>query len=169
MTTTAETGNAPGAAPGDWEAAASVRAARLEARLGDPYDPANPHGLRALFAADDRRTPPRETEELLDDTGLAAEFVPVGYGGRLTRADLLARTLRPVFRRDVALGFGHGITSLFAIGAVWAAGSEEQRRPAADGRRSCTTNSPTPTPSCVTSTPPLPRPAAAISSPAART
>jgi alkylation response protein AidB-like acyl-CoA dehydrogenase len=128
MTTTAETGNAPGAAPGDWEAAASVRAARLEARLGDPYDPANPHGLRALFAADDRRTPPRETEELLDDTGLAAEFVPVGYGGRLTRADLLARTLRPVFRRDVALGFGHGITSLFAIGAVWAAGSEEQRR-----------------------------------------
>ncbi|MFE1327353.1 acyl-CoA dehydrogenase [Streptomyces sp. NPDC058735] len=127
MTTTAETGQAPGTAPGDWDAAASLRAARLEARLGDPHDPANPHGLRALFAADDRRTPPRRTEELLDETGLAAEFVPVRYGGRLTRADLLARTLRPVFRRDVALGFGHGITSLFAAGAVWAAGTEEQR------------------------------------------
>ncbi|MEU0082501.1 acyl-CoA dehydrogenase, partial [Micromonospora tulbaghiae] len=98
------------------------------ARLGDPHDPANPHGLRALFAADDRRTPPRETEELLDETGLAAEFVPAEYGGRLTRADLLARTLRPVFRRDVALGFGYGITSLFATGAVWAAGDDKQRR-----------------------------------------
>ncbi|MFH9015571.1 acyl-CoA dehydrogenase [Streptomyces sp. NPDC017943] len=139
MTTTAETGHVPGTAPGGWERAADLRAARLEARLGDPYDPANPHGLRALFAADDRRTPPRATEELLDEVQLAAEFVPLAHGGRLTRADLLARTLRPLFRRDVALGFGHGITSLFAIGAVWAAGSDQQRRRLArlllDGRR----------------------------------
>ncbi|MCP9994549.1 4'-phosphopantetheinyl transferase superfamily protein [Streptomyces werraensis] len=59
--------------------------------------------------------------------GWAAEFVPAAYGGRLTRADLLARALRPVFRRDVALGFGHGITSMFATGAVWAAGDERLR------------------------------------------
>ncbi|MEG8281322.1 acyl-CoA dehydrogenase [Streptomyces sp. AHA2] len=127
MTTTAETGHAPGTAPGDWERAANARAARLETLLGDPYDSANPHGLRALFTADDQRTPPHHTEELLDRTNLAAEFVPLAHGGRLTRADLLARTLRPVFRRDVALGFGHGITSLFAAGAVWAAGSRQQR------------------------------------------
>ncbi|WP_327726230.1 acyl-CoA dehydrogenase [Streptomyces sp. NBC_00487] len=126
MTTTA-IGTTP-AGPGQWEADTRGRAARLEALLGDPYDPANPHGLRALFAADERRQPPAATEELLTGAALAAEFVPAEYGGRLTRADLLARVLRPVFRRDVALGFGHGITSLFAAGAVWAAGTPEQRR-----------------------------------------
>ena len=118
MTTTAETTRAPLTDRSRWEADATARATRLEALLGDPYDPANPHGLHALFAADDRRTPPAETEALLAATGLGAEFVPVEHGGLLTRADLLARALRPVFRRDVALGFGYGITSLFATGAV---------------------------------------------------
>ncbi|MGP4012669.1 acyl-CoA dehydrogenase [Streptomyces sp. 4N124] len=110
------------------EAAALTRAARLDALLGDPHDPANLHGLKALFAADARREPPAETEQLLTETGLGAEFVPAEYGGRLTRADLLAKVLRPVFRRDVALGFGSGITSLFATSAVWSAGTEGQRR-----------------------------------------
>lgn len=128
MTITAETATTAAPGRGRWEAHALARAARLEALLGDPYDPANPHGLRALFDADRRRTPPAATEALLDEVGLAAEFVPLEHGGRLTRADLLARTLRPVFRRDVALGFGYGITSLFATGAIWAAGTPEQRR-----------------------------------------
>lgn len=109
------------------EADALARAARLESLLGDPYDRGNPHGLHALFTADDRRTPPAETEDLLTQAGLGAEFVPARHGGLLTRADLLARALRPVFRRDVALGFSHGITSLFAAGPVWAAGTDEQR------------------------------------------
>ncbi|MER6120905.1 acyl-CoA dehydrogenase [Streptomyces sp. NPDC001743] len=115
-----------------WESDARTRASRLEALLGDPYDPANPHGLRALFAADARSAPPAATEDLLAGTDLGAEFVPVEYGGRLSRADLLARVLRPVFRRDVALGFGYGITSLFATGAIWAAGTPTQRRGTAD-------------------------------------
>ncbi|MEV5156257.1 acyl-CoA dehydrogenase [Streptomyces werraensis] len=131
MTGIAHGAPAPGGPPGHWEAAARARAARLETLLGDPYDPANPHGLRALFTADERRHPPSATEALLDEEGWAAEFVPAAHGGRLTRADLLARALRPVFRRDVALGFGYGITSMFAVGAVWAAGSEAQRRDAA--------------------------------------
>ncbi|WP_405783680.1 acyl-CoA dehydrogenase [Streptomyces sp. NBC_00859] len=128
MTTTAETPGRPSATRGRAEADALIRAQRLEARLGDPYDPANPHGLSALFAADARCTPPAETEALLTEEGLGAEFVPAPLGGRLTRADLLARALRPVFRRDVALGFGHGIISLFAAGAVWAQGDARQRR-----------------------------------------
>lgn len=130
-----ERGRTPAPAPApdvDAEADAVRRATRLEMLLGDPYDPANPHGLSALFAADDRRTPPAETESLLIRAGLGAEFVPAEYGGRLTRADLLARVLRPLFRRDVALGFGAGITSLFAAGAVWAAGTGRQRRHLAD-------------------------------------
>ncbi|QNT98161.1 acyl-CoA dehydrogenase (plasmid) [Streptomyces griseofuscus] len=132
MTTTAETIHPPGTPSGRTAADAFARAARLEALLGDPYDPANPHGLRALFAADARRVPPAETESLLAGTGLGAEFVPAVHGGRLTRADLLVRALRPVFRRDVALGFGYGITSLFAAGAVWAAGDARQRQDVAD-------------------------------------
>lgn len=131
-TATAGTTAPPSAGRGRWEADAVARAARLEALLGDPYDPANPHGLRVLFAADERRIPPAETEALLTEAGVGAEFVPAEYGGLLTRADLLARALRPVFRRDVALGFGYGITSLFAAGAVWAAGTARQRRTVAD-------------------------------------
>ncbi|MFF5448531.1 acyl-CoA dehydrogenase family protein [Streptomyces sp. NPDC012888] len=111
----------------DVAAAARDRAARLEALLGDPHDPANPHGIAALCAADARGEPPAPTEELLTRAGLAAEFVPAEHGGRLTRADLLATTLRPLFRRDLALGFGFGITSLFATAPVWAAGSARQR------------------------------------------
>ncbi|MGT2532930.1 acyl-CoA dehydrogenase [Streptomyces nojiriensis] len=106
---------------------AAARAARLETLLGDPHDPANPHGIAALAEADSRRTPPAATEELLAGARLGAEFVPAGDGGRLTRADLLAQVLRPVFRRDVALGFGYGITSLFAAAPVWAEGGPEQR------------------------------------------
>ncbi|MGY0490674.1 acyl-CoA dehydrogenase [Streptomyces sp. WG-D5] len=132
MTAIAETHGRP-APPSDRpDADALARARRLEARLGDPYDRANPHGLAALFAADARRTPPEATEALLADAGFGAELVPAALGGRLTRADTLARALRPVFRRDVGLGFGHGIVSLFAAGAVWAAGDERQRRDVAD-------------------------------------
>ncbi|TQK50329.1 alkylation response protein AidB-like acyl-CoA dehydrogenase [Streptomyces sp. SLBN-118] len=118
-------GRQPGAA--GLPAAAPERAARLEALLGDPFDPANPHGHTALLGSDERREVPEATEQLLADAHLAAEFVPQDLGGRLARADDLARVLRPVFRRDAALGFGFGITSLFATSAVWAAGDARQR------------------------------------------
>ncbi|TJZ52119.1 acyl-CoA dehydrogenase [Streptomyces piniterrae] len=121
MTLTADTG-------ADECTTARRRATRLDALLGDPYDPVNPHGFAAFAAADRDRRPPRDTELLLAEAGLAAEFVPARYGGALTRADLLMRVLRPVFRRDVALGFGCGVTSLFAASAVWTAGSDAQRR-----------------------------------------
>ncbi len=89
------------------------RADHYERLLGDPDDARNPHGRAALLAADDRRETPAATEALLARAGLAAEFVPRELGGRLTRPDVLARVLRPLFRRDVALGFGFGITALF--------------------------------------------------------
>ncbi|MFF7734911.1 acyl-CoA dehydrogenase [Streptomyces sp. NPDC007984] len=103
------------------------RAARLDALLGDPYDPANAHGFAAFVGAALDRRPAWATERLLAEAGFAAEFVPSGHGGTLTRADLLLKVLRPVFRRDVALGFAAGLTSLFAASAVWAAGSAEQQ------------------------------------------
>lgn len=105
-----------------------LRAARLEAALGDPFDPGNPHGHLALLRADEARQVPEATEALLAEAGVAAEFVPHDLGGRLTSLEELARVLRPLFRRDLALGYGFGITSLFAASSVWTAGDEEQRR-----------------------------------------
>ncbi|MER7779674.1 acyl-CoA dehydrogenase [Streptomyces sp. NPDC096191] len=106
----------------------SARAQYVEDLLGDPFAAGNPHGQRALLTADERREAPAATEELLDRFGLAAEFVPKTLGGRLTGVEGLAQVLRPVFRRDVALGFGAGMTALFAASVVWAAGDERQRR-----------------------------------------
>ncbi|MFG2463699.1 acyl-CoA dehydrogenase [Streptomyces sp. NPDC048523] len=108
--------------------AALGRAARLDTLLDNPYDPANEHGFAAFLAADQERRPARSAERLLADAGLAAEFVPARQGGTLARADLLMKVLRPVFRRDVALGFAGGVTSLFAASAVWAAGTGAQQQ-----------------------------------------
>ncbi|MGW8066196.1 acyl-CoA dehydrogenase [Streptomyces ziwulingensis] len=109
-----------------------ARAARLETALGDPFDPGNPHGHLALVRADDDREAPAATEELLARHGLSAEFVPHDLGGRLTDLEQLARVLRPLFRRDLALGYGFGVTSLFAASSVWTAGDTAQRTALAD-------------------------------------
>ncbi|MEI5099133.1 acyl-CoA dehydrogenase [Streptomyces sp. PmtG] len=103
------------------------RADRLEHRFGDPCDPGNPVGFRALLAADEAGEPLTAAEHLLDSEGFGAELVPLALGGRLHDAEGLVRVVRPVFRRDVALGFGYGITSLFAAAPVFAAGSGPQR------------------------------------------
>ncbi|MFI7386531.1 acyl-CoA dehydrogenase [Streptomyces sp. NPDC049813] len=123
------TGAGPGAPPG----AEPARAAALEAALGDPFEAANPHGYQALLRADEDRAVAEVTEALLADAGLAAEFVPHDLGGGLTDLERLARVLRPVFRRDLALGYGFGITSLFAASSVWTAGDDAQRRTLARG------------------------------------
>ncbi|MFH8409734.1 acyl-CoA dehydrogenase [Streptomyces sp. NPDC018019] len=114
---------APTRAPED----ARQRAARLESAFGDPCDPGNPVGFKALLAADERAEPLPAAEDLLDSAGFGAELVPTGLGGRLHDASGLMRMLRPIFRRDAALGFGYGITSLFAAAPVFAAGTPAQR------------------------------------------
>ncbi|MBK3644774.1 acyl-CoA dehydrogenase [Streptomyces sp. MBT33] len=106
----------------------AARAQYVEDLLGDPFADDNPHGQRALLAADERRQAPAATEELLDRFGLGAEFVPRLLGGRLAGVEELAQVLRPLFRRDVALGFGAGMTALFAASVVWTAGDERQRQ-----------------------------------------
>ncbi|MFD9074671.1 acyl-CoA dehydrogenase [Streptomyces lasiicapitis] len=113
------------------EAAAAARVADLERRFGDPWDPANPLGHAGILDADARAVPQAEAEQLLDGLDLNAEFVPAALGGRLVRADTLARVLRTVFRRDQALGTGYGAFSVLAGASVWAAGSRAQQRWAA--------------------------------------
>jgi len=113
-------------------APAATRAADLENRFGDPHDPANPVGFSALLEADEAATASAPAEALLTDFRLNAEFVPRALGGRLERMDELARVLRPVFRRDLALGLGYGITSFMAAVNIWTAGDARQQRSLAD-------------------------------------
>ncbi len=104
----------------------------LEARLGDPWDEANPVGFAAVLAADEREEMLAAGEALLDELGLNAEFVPAEYGGRFGRLDRLIAMMRAVYRRDPSLGLGYGATSFLAAVNVWAAGSPAQCRAVAD-------------------------------------
>jgi alkylation response protein AidB-like acyl-CoA dehydrogenase len=107
------------------------RTERLETLLGDPDDPGNPLGTRAVLAADERGELLADGERTLTGFGLGAEFVPAGLGGRLERADRFALLMRTLFRRDCSLGIGYGVTSFIAGLPIWADGSDEQRRRAA--------------------------------------
>ncbi|WP_445529213.1 acyl-CoA dehydrogenase [Streptomyces cyslabdanicus] len=111
----------------DQEAEVAARVAELERRLGDPNDEANEVSYARLLAADEAGEMPVAGERILDEAVLNAEFVPREYGGRLDRIDSLVRVMRQVFRRDVALGLGYGVTSFMAGVNVWTAGSTEQR------------------------------------------
>ncbi|WP_239516030.1 MULTISPECIES: acyl-CoA dehydrogenase [unclassified Streptomyces] len=103
------------------------RVAALERLLGDPGRPDNPTGHRALLRADRAATPSAEAEAVLDGFGMNEEFVPRELGGRFDSVESLVRIARPVFRRDVALGTGHGTTTFTAASDVWMAGSADQR------------------------------------------
>ncbi|MER7732240.1 acyl-CoA dehydrogenase [Streptomyces erythrochromogenes] len=109
------------------EEAVRARVAELEARFGDPTDPGNPVGYTALLEADRAAVPFAAGEALLDDFRIAEEYVPSALGGRLDGMDTLVRIMRPVFRRDVGLAMGHGMTTFMAASDVWAAGSSRQR------------------------------------------
>jgi alkylation response protein AidB-like acyl-CoA dehydrogenase len=104
----------------------------LELWFGDADDPDNPVGFAAFLRGDERGELLPAGQSLLGSYQMSAEFVPVGYGGRLRQADHLGRTLRPVFRRDAALGHGHGAVNLIASAAVWSAGEPEKQRWLAD-------------------------------------
>ncbi|MET0135541.1 MAG: acyl-CoA dehydrogenase [Kibdelosporangium sp.] len=100
----------------------------LEKLFGDPFDTANPIGFGQVMVADEAAELPAAGTAVLDDWACNAEFVPVSDGGRWSGVDDLARRLRPVFRRDPALGMGYGVTSLMAMALARAAGDSEQRR-----------------------------------------
>ncbi|MET7702342.1 hypothetical protein [Streptomyces sp. NPDC005485] len=85
-----------------------VRAARLEMLLGDPWLDGGVHSLCALAAGG----PPVATLELLRLAGTAGECVSAAQGGQFTTAEEYVRALRPVLRRDVALGYAVGVAPL---------------------------------------------------------
>ncbi|AUG75665.1 acyl-CoA dehydrogenase [Kitasatospora sp. MMS16-BH015] len=100
---------------------ATNRVAELEHLLGDRLGPSD------VLQADERYELPCGGEDLLAEFGLAAEFVPVAEGGRYANTEELVQLLRPVFRRDFALGFGPAATAFAAALPVWAHGTPAQR------------------------------------------
>jgi len=104
----------------------------LETLLGDPYDPANPCSEAALAAADERGVACADGERLLDGVGFRAELVPIRWGGRLDDVEQLVRRVRPLFRRDAALGYRYCLAPLAAGSPVWHAGTVTQQRRLAD-------------------------------------
>ncbi|MFE6836559.1 acyl-CoA dehydrogenase [Streptomyces sp. NPDC057705] len=115
------------AVPQQREKTVRARVAELEELFGDPSDPANPVGYTALLEADRAAVPFAAGEALLDGFGITNEFIPRALGGRLDGMDTLVRIMRPVFRRDVGLAMGHGMTTFMAASDVWTAGSSRQR------------------------------------------
>lgn len=113
-------------APGQ-EARAAARVAELDRRLGDPTDEGNELSYARLLEADEAGELSEAGERALDELTLGADFVPLSEGGRLERLDTLVRVMRQVFRRDVALGLGYGVTSFMAAVNVWTAGDAAQR------------------------------------------
>lgn len=100
----------------------------LEHVLGDPLDTNNPFGYARAIEADEQGDLSPEGEAALDRWGMNAEFVPRNLGGRWDTTTELVRRLRPLFRRDAALGVGYGVSSMVAAVNIWAAGSAEQQR-----------------------------------------
>ena len=106
---------------------AQDRLARLERALGDPRDPGNPLGHRAVLDAERRLELPPGGEELLAAFGMHEEFVPAPLGGRLRGYDVPALLLRAVARRDFALALSYGGACLVPAAAVWCHGSAAQQ------------------------------------------
>ncbi|WP_432029994.1 acyl-CoA dehydrogenase [Streptomyces sp. 1222.5] len=113
--------------PGGQEERVVARIAELERRLGDPTDERGELSYARLLEADERAELSEAGERALDELVLNADFVPLEHGGRLERIDTLVRVLRQVFRRDIALGLGYGVTSFMAAVNVWSSGTAEQR------------------------------------------
>ncbi|MEU5599639.1 hypothetical protein [Streptomyces sp. NPDC020298] len=90
----------------------ALRAMRMEALLGDPRDPANPYGQPALWLAGSGALPAAPAEVR---TGLGREARGGAAAGEAPAPDQLARVLRPLFRRDLALGHAWGVEPLGSL------------------------------------------------------
>ncbi|MET7479253.1 acyl-CoA dehydrogenase [Streptomyces sp. NPDC005648] len=125
--------------PGGQEERIRARIAEVEQRFGDPTDEHGELSYARLLEADERAELSETGERALDELVLNADFVPRRHGGRLERIDSLVQLMRRVFRRDIALGLGYGVTSFMAAVNVWGSGTEEQQRRLArlllDGRK----------------------------------
>ncbi|MER7694315.1 hypothetical protein [Streptomyces sp. NPDC097610] len=98
----------------------ALAALRLEALLGDPRDAANPYGLPALASASSSAASSASFSGSAASAGSAGAGAGEGWAGRavplltaaglgqVRAADQRVRALRPLLRRDLALGHAAG-------------------------------------------------------------
>ncbi|MGH3415006.1 MAG: acyl-CoA dehydrogenase family protein [Actinocrinis sp.] len=97
----------------------------LEARLGNPWDPATEFSFARCAELDEREQFPAAICAQLDEWGLPAYYVPARHGGRIDDYEQLVQLMRVVSRRDLTVAIGHGKTYLGGV-CVWVAGDDEQ-------------------------------------------
>ncbi|MDA0167634.1 acyl-CoA dehydrogenase family protein [Solirubrobacter taibaiensis] len=101
-------------------------AERLERRLGDANDPANPFGFAAAVERDELGAFPDELAGSLRDAGLHLSFLPSALGGRLDGFDLTLALARVAARRDLNV-MPATMVSVSAATCVLIAGSPAQQ------------------------------------------
>ncbi|MET9427800.1 MULTISPECIES: acyl-CoA dehydrogenase family protein [unclassified Streptomyces] len=98
----------------------------LEELLGDPYDPANPHGFAAAVARDERDEFPALLCETLCDAGFHLNYLPKEWGGAFESFDRSLILVRAAARRDVNVMPGT-MFSIIAATCLQLHGTTEQR------------------------------------------
>ncbi|MEE1931391.1 acyl-CoA dehydrogenase family protein [Streptomyces sp. TRM 70351] len=102
-------------------------AARLEAHLGDPHDPAGRMPFTRILDHDEREEYPHPFVNLLRGWGVPEYALPGEQGGRAGDVEAEFNLVRLVARRDPTTATALVITNL-AFMPVWIAGSDEQKR-----------------------------------------
>jgi alkylation response protein AidB-like acyl-CoA dehydrogenase len=103
----------------------------FERDFGDPADPHSRLSFAAALDLDEREEYPSAQHVLLDSWRLPELFIPAACGGQLTSFEEVFALLRALSRRDLTVALSHVITFLGAV-PVWIAGSDDQKRAAAD-------------------------------------
>ncbi|MFE6174507.1 acyl-CoA dehydrogenase family protein [Streptomyces sp. NPDC056464] len=104
---------------------------RLEQRLGDPADDANPYGFAAAVARDEHDAFPEELCAELVRAGFHLNYLPQEWGGTFESFDRSLTLVRSAARRDVNIMPGT-MFSIIAATCLQVHGSLEQQSRAAE-------------------------------------
>lgn len=100
----------------------------LEQALGSPYEPRNLFSYADALSLDEASLFPGQQAEVLNSLRVNHYFVPLEWGGKLASFESCMAIFRSVFRRDVTLGLGYGVTSFMAALPVFLYGSEDLKK-----------------------------------------
>lgn len=101
-------------------------AQRLEAHLGDPYDPSTPFAFAQVMAHDEAELYPQPLIDQLYEANFHHHTVPARLGGQATTAEELLALIRVIARRDLTTAIAMGVSILGAI-PLWIAGRPDQQ------------------------------------------
>ncbi|HEX8145177.1 MAG TPA: acyl-CoA dehydrogenase family protein, partial [Pyrinomonadaceae bacterium] len=102
-------------------------AERLEAYLGDPFDPESSLSFKRLLQLDEAELYPEDACRLLNHWHLHLYYIPIEEGGQLSSYEEVLSLIRAIARRDITCAIAHAKTYLGAA-ALWLAGTEKQKQ-----------------------------------------